>query len=269
MKGTTLAICLLTTAVAAEKTPSQFGVKSKVVGGRDWTPGRDYLPRSSAWELAADKFFAPLSRGGALGRNKEKEGASEEIIPPTRKRTITRKRRRRRRRIFQTAAVSGTFFLLAVYQLQQATKPQHKEWLIVERDYVGSMTISPQQQPSDDDQHYSSDPPLPSAPRYPRSTVAINNPDGASIPNEVFNLVKAIVGVGVLSLPAGTFVFNFSSLSNSEKSLSLCMRSHTSTWTTCILSFANTYDDSLLSSFFPLMMLPHLDCLHSFFRKYI
>lgn len=26
---------------------------------------------------------------------------------------------------------------------------------------------------------------------------------GASIPNEVFNLVKAIVGVGVLSLPAG------------------------------------------------------------------
>lgn len=27
---------------------------------------------------------------------------------------------------------------------------------------------------------------------------------GASIPNEVFNLVKAIVGVGVLSLPAGT-----------------------------------------------------------------
>lgn len=27
--------------------------------------------------------------------------------------------------------------------------------------------------------------------------------EGASIPNEVFNLVKAIVGVGVLSLPAG------------------------------------------------------------------
>ena len=29
---------------------------------------------------------------------------------------------------------------------------------------------------------------------------------GASVPNEVFNLVKAIVGVGVLSLPAGKFV---------------------------------------------------------------
>jgi hypothetical protein len=27
--------------------------------------------------------------------------------------------------------------------------------------------------------------------------------EGASIPNEVFNLVKGIVGVGVLSLPAG------------------------------------------------------------------
>lgn len=31
--------------------------------------------------------------------------------------------------------------------------------------------------------------------------------DGASIPNEVFNLVKAIVGVGVLSLPAGVAAF--------------------------------------------------------------
>jgi Transmembrane amino acid transporter protein len=36
---------------------------------------------------------------------------------------------------------------------------------------------------------------------------AISNPDGASIPNEVFNLVKAIVGVGVLSLPAGIAAF--------------------------------------------------------------
>jgi hypothetical protein len=35
----------------------------------------------------------------------------------------------------------------------------------------------------------------------------IPNPDGASIPNEVFNLVKAIVGVGVLSLPAGVAAF--------------------------------------------------------------
>jgi hypothetical protein len=29
--------------------------------------------------------------------------------------------------------------------------------------------------------------------------------EGASIPNEVFNLVKGIVGVGVLSLPAGMY----------------------------------------------------------------
>jgi hypothetical protein len=33
------------------------------------------------------------------------------------------------------------------------------------------------------------------------------NQDGASIPNEVFNLVKGIVGVGVLSLPAGVAAF--------------------------------------------------------------
>lgn len=31
---------------------------------------------------------------------------------------------------------------------------------------------------------------------------------GASIPNEIFNLVKAIVGVGVLSLPAGKLMFS-------------------------------------------------------------
>jgi hypothetical protein len=35
----------------------------------------------------------------------------------------------------------------------------------------------------------------------------IANPDGATIPSEVFNLVKAIVGVGVLSLPAGVAAF--------------------------------------------------------------
>lgn len=37
------------------------------------------------------------------------------------------------------------------------------------------------------------------------SPVAVS--EGASIPNEVFNLVKAIVGVGVLSLPAGVATF--------------------------------------------------------------
>ena len=31
--------------------------------------------------------------------------------------------------------------------------------------------------------------------------------DGATIPNEVFNLVKGIVGAGVLSLPAGVAAF--------------------------------------------------------------
>jgi hypothetical protein len=35
----------------------------------------------------------------------------------------------------------------------------------------------------------------------------VSNPDGATIPNEVFNLVKGIVGVGVLSLPAGVAAF--------------------------------------------------------------
>ena len=29
----------------------------------------------------------------------------------------------------------------------------------------------------------------------------------ASIPNEIFNLVKSIVGAGVLSLPAGTYIY--------------------------------------------------------------
>ena len=36
------------------------------------------------------------------------------------------------------------------------------------------------------------------------------NSDGASIPSEIFNLVKAIVGVGVLSLPAGVAGFGTS-----------------------------------------------------------
>jgi Transmembrane amino acid transporter protein len=44
------------------------------------------------------------------------------------------------------------------------------------------------------------------APRKLSSKI-ISNPDGATIPNEVFNLVKAIVGVGVLSLPAGVAAF--------------------------------------------------------------
>ncbi|VEU40585.1 unnamed protein product [Pseudo-nitzschia multistriata] len=38
-------------------------------------------------------------------------------------------------------------------------------------------------------------------------TPAATTTEGASIPNEVFNLVKGIVGVGVLSLPAGVAAF--------------------------------------------------------------
>lgn len=45
------------------------------------------------------------------------------------------------------------------------------------------------------------------APSFVRSRTKVMNPDGATIPNEVFNLVKAIVGVGVLSLPAGVAAF--------------------------------------------------------------
>lgn len=37
--------------------------------------------------------------------------------------------------------------------------------------------------------------------------LSMTTDEGASIPNEVFNLVKAIVGVGVLSLPAGVAAF--------------------------------------------------------------
>ncbi|KAG7355537.1 transmembrane amino acid transporter [Nitzschia inconspicua] len=40
-----------------------------------------------------------------------------------------------------------------------------------------------------------------------KASPKILNPDGATIPNEIFNLVKAIVGVGVLSLPAGVAAF--------------------------------------------------------------
>lgn len=40
-----------------------------------------------------------------------------------------------------------------------------------------------------------------------RSSMAPITTEGASIPNEVFNLVKGIVGVGVLSLPAGVAAF--------------------------------------------------------------
>lgn len=49
------------------------------------------------------------------------------------------------------------------------------------------------------------------AKRAPKKAAANNAPavstEGASIPNEVFNLVKGIVGVGVLSLPAGVAAF--------------------------------------------------------------
>jgi len=40
-----------------------------------------------------------------------------------------------------------------------------------------------------------------------RASMAPITTEGASIPNEVFNLVKGIVGVGVLSLPAGVAAF--------------------------------------------------------------
>ena len=40
-----------------------------------------------------------------------------------------------------------------------------------------------------------------------KQPATISNPEGASIPSEVFNLVKGIVGVGVLSLPAGVAAF--------------------------------------------------------------
>mmetsp|Transcript_20458 Transcript_20458/g.45612 ORF Transcript_20458/g.45612 Transcript_20458/m.45612 type:complete len:540 (+) Transcript_20458:122-1741(+) len=45
------------------------------------------------------------------------------------------------------------------------------------------------------------------APTQSPSSPAATTTEGASIPNEVFNLVKGIVGVGVLSLPAGVAAF--------------------------------------------------------------
>jgi hypothetical protein len=47
--------------------------------------------------------------------------------------------------------------------------------------------------------------PIVAVPPVPRQVKG--SEDGATIPNEVFNLVKAIVGVGVLSLPAGVAAF--------------------------------------------------------------
>mmetsp|Transcript_8791 Transcript_8791/g.21520 ORF Transcript_8791/g.21520 Transcript_8791/m.21520 type:complete len:539 (+) Transcript_8791:202-1818(+) len=47
----------------------------------------------------------------------------------------------------------------------------------------------------------------PAAVADPDAAPAATTTDGASIPNEVFNLVKGIVGVGVLSLPAGVAAF--------------------------------------------------------------
>ena len=44
--------------------------------------------------------------------------------------------------------------------------------------------------------------------QQPKRTPTLKNTDdGATIPNEVFNLVKGIVGAGVLSLPAGVAAF--------------------------------------------------------------
>lgn len=49
---------------------------------------------------------------------------------------------------------------------------------------------------------------LPQPPRFSKRDKALSVSGGdASIPSEVFNLVKAIVGVGVLSLPAGIAAF--------------------------------------------------------------
>lgn len=45
------------------------------------------------------------------------------------------------------------------------------------------------------------------APKNNKPPTIVVSTEGASIPNEVFNLVKGIVGVGVLSLPAGVAAF--------------------------------------------------------------
>lgn len=47
---------------------------------------------------------------------------------------------------------------------------------------------------------------IPMQPKNLRPKIEVTT-EGASIPNEVFNLVKGIVGVGVLSLPAGVAAF--------------------------------------------------------------
>lgn len=44
------------------------------------------------------------------------------------------------------------------------------------------------------------------APKSNKKQVAVST-EGGSFPNEVFNLVKGLVGVGVLSLPAGVAAF--------------------------------------------------------------
>jgi hypothetical protein len=45
--------------------------------------------------------------------------------------------------------------------------------------------------------------------QVPVSKQPVITTEGASVPNEVFNLVKGIVGVGVLSLPAGLLLCDF------------------------------------------------------------
>ena len=50
-------------------------------------------------------------------------------------------------------------------------------------------------------------PKVPAIPAPPPKKIKKAAPQGATIPNEVFNLVKNIVGVGVLSLPAGVAAF--------------------------------------------------------------
>jgi hypothetical protein len=41
-------------------------------------------------------------------------------------------------------------------------------------------------------------------PRHNAKQSSVETTGGASVPNEIFNLVKSIVGAGVLGLPAGT-----------------------------------------------------------------
>ncbi len=52
------------------------------------------------------------------------------------------------------------------------------------------------------------------APLRPKKTspesVPTSTSKGASVPNEIFNLVKSIVGAGVVGLPAGTLLVPYS-----------------------------------------------------------